>query len=530
MASKMPEKDPSISEVADDGPARETLDQQITRLASEDPPFYRNHNLLVLYLLIIPGCLMPAVTLGFDAAIMNGLQAVPAWDAYFNKPRGAILGLLSASIGLGCLVATPFISFVGDRWGRRMGIFLGAVIMAIGGVLQGASLNIAMFVISRFIIGFGLVFANTYAPMLIGELAHPRDRQVITSLYQTSWYLGAVAAAWTTFGTFRIPNDWAWRIPSYLQAAPASVQIFCIWFLPESPRFDIAKGRPEKARDFLFKYHANGNEKSELADLEYREMRFVIEAEVANNTGWRTLLKTPGNRRRMLVLVLLGIFSQWSGNGLVSYYLVRVLETAGITESRTVNIINGCLMIFNWITAVLSAFASGRLRRRTQFIISVSGMLAVFSAQTLCAGLYSERHIASAGYGVLAMLFLFYIFFNFAFNALLYSYPVEVLPYPIRAKGFSVLMFFNKGSSFINAFVNPIGLKALAWKYYIVYVVWLCFELAGVYLFFPETSGRSLEAIAEVFDGLASLDIERARAAALEGDTKEGLKQDVKQD
>jgi hypothetical protein len=78
MASKIPEKDPSVSEVADD---RETLDQQITRLASEAPPFYRNHNLLILYLLIIPGCLMPAVTLGFDAAIMNGLQAVPAWDA-----------------------------------------------------------------------------------------------------------------------------------------------------------------------------------------------------------------------------------------------------------------------------------------------------------------------------------------------------------------------------------------------------------------------------------------------------------------
>lgn len=58
-----------------------------------------------------------------------------------------------------------------------------------------------MFVLSRFIIGFGLVFANTYAPMLIGELAHPKDRQVITSLYQTSWYLGAVAAACTSMYT-----------------------------------------------------------------------------------------------------------------------------------------------------------------------------------------------------------------------------------------------------------------------------------------------------------------------------------------
>ncbi|KAL9945707.1 hypothetical protein D7B24_008768 [Verticillium nonalfalfae] len=138
-------------------------------------------------------------------------------------------------------------------------------------------------------------------------------------------------------------------------------------------------------------------------------------------------------------------------------------------------------------------------------------MLAVFSAQTLCAGLYNEHGIKSAGYGVLAMLFLFYIFFNFAFNALLYSYPVEVLPRPIRAKGFSVLMFSNRGSSFVNGFVNPIGLQALGWKYYIVYVVWLVVELACVYPFFPETSGCSLEAIAEVFDGPLLVDAEKTR-------------------
>ncbi|KAH7141481.1 general substrate transporter [Dactylonectria estremocensis] len=512
MASQSREKNPTASHVndaAEDDTTIQGLDARIQKLAHEAPPFYRTPNLFRLYLLIIPGCLVPAITLGFDGAMMNGLQAVPAWDAYFDSPRGSTLGLLSAILGLGCIVATPFISMVGDRWGRRMGIFVGAVIMLIGGVIQGASVHIAMFLISRFVIGFGLVFANTYAPMLIGELAHPKDRQVATSLYQTSWYLGAVAAAWTTFGTFRIPNDWAWRIPSYLQAAPALVQILSIWFLPESPRFLIAKGRANEAKAFLIKYHAEDDESSEFVDAEFRQMRGVIEAEMANATGWKALLKTPGNRRRLLVIVLLGLFSQWSGNGLVSYYLARVLETVGITNARDANIINGCLMIFNWLTSVASAFASGRLKRRTQFLISVTGMLLVFASQTLCAGLFNERGDKAAGRGVLAMLFLFYVFFNFAFNALLYSYPVEILPYPVRAKGFSVLMFFGKGASFINAFVNPIGLQALAWKYYGVYVGWLCVELACVYFIFPETSGRSLEAIAAVFDDEVIADTEK---------------------
>ncbi|RBQ80120.1 hypothetical protein VDGD_02197 [Verticillium dahliae] len=149
-------------------------------------------------------------------------------------------------------------------------------------------------------------------------------------------------------------------------------------------------------------------------------------------------------------------------------------------------------------------------------------MLAVFSAQTLCAGLYNERGIKSAGYGALAMLLPFYVFFNLAFNALLYSYPVEVLPYPIRAEGFSVLMFFNKGSGFVNGFVNPIGLQALGWKYSIVYVVWLVVELACMYLFSPETSGRSLEAIAEVFDGPFLVDAEKTRYVNGLQDVKKG--------
>jgi hypothetical protein len=184
-----------------------------------------------------------------------------------------------------------------------------------------------------------------------------------------------------------------------------------------------------------------------------------------------------------------------------SYYLVRVLETVGVSSARERNILNGCLMIFNWITSVASAFLTAHLKRRTQFLISVSGMLGVFASQTLCAGLFNEDHNTAAGRAVIAMLFLFYVFYNLAFNALLYSYPVEILPYPIRAKGFSLLMFFGKASNFLNILVNPIGLQSLAWKFYFVYVGWLVIELLLVFKFFVETKGPSLEAIATIFDG-----------------------------
>lgn len=177
-----------------------------------------------------------------------------------------------------------------------------------------------MFLVSRFLIGFGLVFANAYAPILIGELSHPKDRQVTTSLYQTSWYAGATLAAWTTFGTFQIPNEWAWRIPSLLQAAPALVQVVGVWFVPESPRWLVAVGRGEEAKAILTKYHAEGEENDELVEIEYFEMKRVIEADLAaNKMTWRALVSSPGNRRRLLLVLMLGVFSQWSGNGLVSF-------------------------------------------------------------------------------------------------------------------------------------------------------------------------------------------------------------------
>lgn len=176
-----------------------------------------------------------------------------------------------------------------------------------------------MFLVSRFLLGFGLVFANTYAPILIGELSHPRDRQVTTSLYQTTWYLGATMAAWITFATFVIPNDWAWRIPSLLQMSPAIVTITGVLFLPESPRWLIANGKNDLAKAILTKYHAEGDEYDELVRLEFHEMKQVIEADIAaNEMTWRALLRSRGNRRRLLLIIMLGVFSQWSGNGLVS--------------------------------------------------------------------------------------------------------------------------------------------------------------------------------------------------------------------
>lgn len=72
--------------------------------------------------------------------------------------------------------------------------------------------------------------------------------------------MGIISAAWTTYGTFKINNTWAWRLPSLLQAIPAVLQVALVLFAPESPRWLIKKGREAEALKTLAYYHADGDE------------------------------------------------------------------------------------------------------------------------------------------------------------------------------------------------------------------------------------------------------------------------------
>lgn len=185
-------------------------------------------------------------------------------------------------------------------------------------------------------------------------------------MYNSLWYSGAIVAAWATFGTFKINNSWAWRVPSALQGLPSIAQILFIWFVPESPRWLISKGREAKARSLLGYWHANGNEEDPLVQYEFEEIKAALEFDrtVAANIGYKSLFSTVGNRKRMRIIIALAFFSQWSGNGLVSYYLNKVFDTIGITDPTTQLGINGGLQIFNLIVAISASLLVERVGRR----------------------------------------------------------------------------------------------------------------------------------------------------------------------
>ncbi|KAL4938253.1 hypothetical protein BDV06DRAFT_232012 [Aspergillus oleicola] len=471
-------------------------------LPQHDKLWFRIPHLLKLNLILLIPLLSSAVA-GYDGSLMNGLQSISQWKNYFDNPTGSILGVVNAAQSIGSVVSLPVVGILSDKIGRRWTLLSGAVVIIIASVIQTASVQYGMFVFSRVLVGVGSMLVVQPSPMLITELAYPTHRGKYTCAFWTMYYLGAILASWTCYGTQKhLDSNLTWRVPSIIQAGFPIVQVLLFWAIPESPRWLVATGKTEEARELLAQHHTAGETSHPLIEFEMAEIVRTIELEGrAAETGWSTLVKTPGNRKRTFIAVCIGAFAQWNGVAVVSYYLTLVLDTVGVTDTDTQTLINGLLQVFNFIAALSAAMFVDRLGRRTLFLWSAAGMLVSFVIWTACSAVFDSTQASALGRTVIAFVFIFYFHYDIAYTPLLMGYPTEIFPYTTRSKGLTVELLSVYGSLIILAFVNPVALDNIGWKYYIFFCAFDVLVLAVTYFVFPETKGHSLEEIAEVFDG-----------------------------
>lgn len=144
------------------------------------------------------------------------------------------------------------------------------------------------------------------------------------------------------------------------------------------------------------------------------------------------------------------------------------------------------------------------------------GTFLVFNCFTIISARFEIDPQNYLGYLFVLTIFLYGIFYDFK-SGLMANYTTEILPYGLRAKGFTWLNFCVTLALFFNQYVNGIALDALAWRYYIFYCVFLAFEVGIIYFFLVETRYTPLEEIAKYFDGDDVVDVgELANAEAKE--------------
>ncbi|RDL38273.1 uncharacterized protein BP5553_02613 [Venustampulla echinocandica] len=500
-------------------------DPILTRLVDEDKViWYKKRNLRLLYLLLYPTCMGIEITSGFDSQLINGVQFLPPWLKYFGHPAidvkgkdtwmvdAPLLGMVASAYSLGAILMVPVVPWAAQAFGRRWSIFLGSALQCVGAIIQGFSTHVAMYIIARMILGAGIIFCIVSGSAMLGELSYPKERPMMTSMFNASYFVGSLIASGIVVRTSTILNDWSWRIPSLLQCCPSLLQMGLVFFLPESPRYLISKDRRDEAFDILVHYHAEGDRDSLFVKAEMSQIETTIALELeAAKLSWWDMVRSPGMRRRTFIASAMGLYTQWSGNTLISFYLAKILELIGYTDVHTKTMINLGNTAWSFINGTAIALIAPRFKRRTMFLTGACGMLAVYVGWTVAqqralVAIENKSQNKGAGIAVLFFIYMYSVWYNIGNNALTYTYLIELFPYAERSRGISIEQFFGRGAAFFTNFVNPIGIDGAGWKYLIMYIALILCEIATIYFFYPETQGRTLEELAFLFEDQAIAD------------------------
>ncbi|CAJ2505361.1 Uu.00g127550.m01.CDS01 [Anthostomella pinea] len=442
---------------------------------------------------------------GYDGSLLTGVVAMPHFqDTFKCGTTGPTVSLMFSLYTVGAMVGSPFAAMLSDRWGRRIAMFWGAVVIIVGVVIISTSSTIPQFVVGRFILGLGISIMTVGAPAYAVEISPPHWRGRATGFYNCGWFGGSIPAAAVVFGCNNIDSNWSWRIPLIVQGAACIFVMFAVFFIPESPRFLIANGHDGKAMDFLAKYHGNGDRNSRLVLLEIEEMRENIRTDGIDKRPWdyRPLALTHNGRWRMAQVLMISIFGQFSGNGL-GYFNTTIFKNIGVTSVPAqlgYNLLNSFLSAVGALSAV--AFTDRMPRRKVLVFGTFACACALAVNSGLSAALAGQGEHVQTSYakGALASYFLFNIVFSFTYTPLQGVIPTEALETTMRAKGLAASGFLVNAVGFINQFAGPIALQNIGYKYIYVFVGWDLVETAAWYMFGVESQGRTLEQLEWVYD------------------------------
>ncbi|KAJ7845433.1 hexose transporter [Mycena olivaceomarginata] len=429
---------------------------------------YKKPNLRALYLVLLPTCIGTEMTSGFDSSMLNGLQTVDSWDTFYHSPRLTILRVMLATYSSSAIINCPAVPYVND--------------------------NFAIFIISRLIFGLRIPFAVVAASSPIGELSYPKERAHLGSLFNSSYVVGSILAVGVTMGTCNMSSNWGWLIPSLLQLTPSLLQVAFIYFLPESPRWLISKGRGAKAMSILVKYHAEGDINSQFVKAECAQIERTLEIELeTRKTSWKDFVSTAGMRKHLLIAAFLGLFTQWSGNGLTGYLLPPTLDQIGFHANRYKNLVNLALTCWSFVNTTAPALVATKFRRRTVFLTPSISMFLIFSGWTAASAQYAQTGSKPASKAVIACgIFIHSPAYNLGYCSLIYPYLVELFPFYTCATEIAFHHFFSRSASSASQFVDPTGPESD----FVNYMVWLAFEVISVYFVFPKTAHHTLEELA----------------------------------
>lgn len=458
-------------------------------------------------LIVIFSCVFAAIgsfLFGYDSGIITSSIAVPDFEARIANGKlsdSAAGGIVSAYTG-GAILGSLAASFVADPFGRRIAILIGSFFGALGGAIQGGANGVAMMVIGRLFAGFAIGMLSATVPNYCSEVAPPSIRGLLAGMHQWMLGLGLFVSYWVGYGASQATGPFSWRFPLSLQVLPALILAAGIMTLPESPRWLLEHDKITQAQAVLERLHLKRDRSNvDFVAREFQEIRDAIVAEktATRSVSWKMMFTHPPYRRRVVLACGIQALTQTSGITVINYYGPRIYATLGFTVSTSLFIIGiyGVLAQL-WNTVCLAVM--DRVRRKTLLVPSMFGMGAALCVNAVLAQYFDPETSTNqnALRASVSMNFVFSVFFT-SLGVISWVYPAEIMSTPIRARGTSLSTVTNWSFNLLFAQCSPLALTRMGYRYFYIFAAFNWTGMVLIYFFYPETSGRTLEQLDELF-------------------------------
>ncbi|OBT93220.1 hypothetical protein VE01_08834 [Pseudogymnoascus verrucosus] len=462
--------------------------------------------------LLAAGCM---VLMGYDSSVFNSVQGSDNWRVHFNNPNPNMIGLINTTYSVGGIICGWFFSGPLADWaGRRWAMAFGCAITVVATFIQcfAPYHNLGCFMAGRVLIGAGQAFAITAGPIYINEVTAANVRGKVMSFWQMFFSVGAFFAYWVNYACSKNKTrlgDWDWKIVVIFQLLLPIVIMVQLPFIPESPRWWIARhGNVDEARASLKRVRTTDEE----IEDELLSIREAIAYEQGAAPGKRqqylSFWKDKSIRRRLCLAFLINIGQQLTGQGTLNAYSSTIYKSV-FKDLDTVNLVNALNATFGIVFTLNATWTVDRYGRRFLFIVGACGM-AMTTMLMAVVGLTTPNVDGTktypVGVGIATLAFLFAFFYKPSWGATTWIYTAEIFPTHVRAPavGMSVQMQGVANTIFQQFF--PIFYANEGLKSFFFFMTLNIMLAVGVFFLLPETKNVPLEQMDTLFGGVSHVD------------------------
>jgi SP family sugar porter-like MFS transporter len=432
---------------------------------------------------------------GYDWVVIGGAEVF--YEKYFRLASALQVGWAMSSALMGALAGAMFAGALSDKFGRKPLLIVAGLLFVVTSIGTGCASNFPFFIASRLLGGVAIGIASNLSPLYIAEVAPASMRGRLVSVNQLTIALGVMAAQIVNWliarpappGTTvdQIPFDsWnvqtAWRWMFGVTAAPAAIFFTAMFFVPESPRWLVKKGRAEESSRVLARIGGAAYAGRSVKDIEATLVNEIDKVDL------RELL-APKMLKILFLGIVLAVFQQWCGINVIFQYGSRIFADAGYAVS-------GILfnIVITGVVAVLMTFVAigtvDRWGRRALMLSGALGMTLIY----LATGWAYHEQIKGLIPAVLVVAAIACYCYSLA--PITWVILSEIFPNRIRGGAMSVSVVALWLGNFLLSQSFPVmyeklGLARCFWVYAVI-----C--LGGfLFIFFrlPETKGKTLEQI-----------------------------------